>query len=158
MHAVWWAQPDDVVKELDGLPAVYNDTLNQLGVTDVMILGDLNADCTYLSQVSCGNTWAGVSARVSRVFDVACCGPLRRLHTTTCCWCRILSSHGTSITPSTPLPRTRKSLKAMRTSHPFADSLLEMRDHSSRDCAYDRFIVNTGMNALVSAGMNALSQ
>ena len=41
--------PDRVPEELAEMPAVYEDVVQRWGVNDTVILGDFNADCSYLS-------------------------------------------------------------------------------------------------------------
>ena len=41
--------PDRVPEELAEMPAVYEDVAQRWGVNDTVILGDFNADCSYLS-------------------------------------------------------------------------------------------------------------
>lgn len=41
--------PSKANQEIDQLVAVYDDVMKQLAITNVIILGDLNAACSYMS-------------------------------------------------------------------------------------------------------------
>lgn len=41
--------PSKANQEIDELAVVYDDVIRKLGITDVIILGDLNAACSYMS-------------------------------------------------------------------------------------------------------------
>lgn len=42
-------KPDDAPAEVDALVDVYDDSVNQLDLTDSVLLGDFNADCSYVT-------------------------------------------------------------------------------------------------------------
>lgn len=42
--------PDDAEAEINALPAVIADATTRLSESDVILLGDLNADCTYFDE------------------------------------------------------------------------------------------------------------
>ena len=41
--------PSKANQEIDELAVVYDDVIRKLGIADVIILGDLNAACSYMS-------------------------------------------------------------------------------------------------------------
>ena len=43
-------KPSDTVQELNALVAVYDELVDEFETTNGVILGDMNADCRYLSQ------------------------------------------------------------------------------------------------------------
>ncbi|WP_411026604.1 hypothetical protein, partial [Salmonella sp. s54395] len=43
------AKPTDAPAELEMMPTVYDDIVNNFGTTSVIMLGDFNADCSYLT-------------------------------------------------------------------------------------------------------------
>ena len=45
--------PSEAPQEIDELANVYDDVIKRLNITDVIILGDLNAACSYMSD----NDW-----------------------------------------------------------------------------------------------------
>eukprot|EP00057_Strongylocentrotus_purpuratus_P035367 XP_798848.2 PREDICTED: deoxyribonuclease-1 [Strongylocentrotus purpuratus] len=59
------AKPDDAVTELDLMADVYDYTVSQWGVRDVVIMGDLNADCSYVGR----NDWQDIRLRTQSRFD-----------------------------------------------------------------------------------------
>ena len=48
-------KPTDTVNELNGLLDVYNYAVSYYSTSAGMLLGDLNADCTYLSNIKYTN-------------------------------------------------------------------------------------------------------
>ena len=48
-------QPSDTANEIDGLLDVYDSAVNYFSTSAGMILGDLNADCSYLSNTKYNN-------------------------------------------------------------------------------------------------------
>ncbi len=49
------SRPSDVVAELNQLVDVYEDAVSYFNTTNALILGDLNADCSYLSRTRYDN-------------------------------------------------------------------------------------------------------
>ncbi|XP_067648775.1 deoxyribonuclease-1-like [Haliotis asinina] len=43
-------KPDDAVHELQAMEAVYNDTKNAFNTKNMIIMGDMNADCSYVKK------------------------------------------------------------------------------------------------------------
>ncbi|XP_071826099.1 deoxyribonuclease-1-like [Apostichopus japonicus] len=58
-------KPDDAPTEIDELTTVYDSIESTLGTSDVIILGDLNADCSYVSS----KDWNSISLRQDVRFD-----------------------------------------------------------------------------------------
>lgn len=56
--------PDDAVKEVDELVGVYDDLRIKWGERDALIMGDFNADCSYLK----GNDWQEVDLWTDKRF------------------------------------------------------------------------------------------
>ncbi|XP_072020341.1 uncharacterized protein [Amphiura filiformis] len=52
-------KPDDAVAECDYLTDVYDDAVSKYGTTNVIVTGDLNADCTYVRD----DDWANIRLR-----------------------------------------------------------------------------------------------
>lgn len=50
------AKPDDAVAEIDALDDVYQDFIAKTNDNDALILGDLNADCSYASNAALEST------------------------------------------------------------------------------------------------------
>ncbi|XP_078666391.1 deoxyribonuclease-1-like [Branchiostoma floridae x Branchiostoma belcheri] len=61
LHAV----PDDAVVENNALYTVYQDVVSRWGVQNVIILGDLNADCSYVGT----NDWSSIRIWTESRFD-----------------------------------------------------------------------------------------
>ncbi|KAJ8036635.1 Deoxyribonuclease-1-like 2 [Holothuria leucospilota] len=59
------AKPDDAVAELDKMPDVYNYIISSLGVSDVLMLGDFNADCSYVGS----NDWSSIALWTDQRFN-----------------------------------------------------------------------------------------
>nr|XP_054751436.1 deoxyribonuclease-1-like [Lytechinus pictus]XP_054751437.1 deoxyribonuclease-1-like [Lytechinus pictus] len=59
------AKPDDAVNEIDSLPAVYEEAAKKYGTDASIIMGDLNADCSYVGQ----NDWDDISLWTDNRFD-----------------------------------------------------------------------------------------
>ncbi|XP_063953192.1 deoxyribonuclease-1-like [Lytechinus pictus] len=59
------AKPDDAVNELDLMADAYDYTVNQWGIRDVAIMGDLNADCSYVGS----DDWQNIRLRTQSKFD-----------------------------------------------------------------------------------------
>ncbi|XP_078576405.1 deoxyribonuclease-1-like [Branchiostoma floridae x Branchiostoma japonicum] len=51
--------PRDAVKEIDHLTDVYDDVVHKWGLEDVIITGDFNAGCSYVTK----SEWAGIRLR-----------------------------------------------------------------------------------------------
>ncbi|XP_038077129.1 deoxyribonuclease-1-like [Patiria miniata] len=57
-------KPDDAVTELDYLSEVYDHIVDTWGLQDVMIAGDFNADCSYVSS----SKWSNIRLRTESRF------------------------------------------------------------------------------------------
>ncbi|XP_071826107.1 deoxyribonuclease-1-like [Apostichopus japonicus] len=53
------AKPDDAVAEIDAMVEVYEDIKSTFSTSDVIMMGDFNADCTYVSS----SDWANIDLR-----------------------------------------------------------------------------------------------
>lgn len=51
--------PDDAVEEIQALKEVFIDIQQKFGLGDIMIMGDLNADCSYVPK----KRWAEISLK-----------------------------------------------------------------------------------------------
>ena len=51
--------PEEAVHEIKALKEVFVDILQKFGINDIMVMGDLNADCSYVPKKS----WAEISIR-----------------------------------------------------------------------------------------------
>ncbi|XP_037669501.1 deoxyribonuclease-1 [Choloepus didactylus] len=59
------AAPTDAVAEIDALYDVYLDVLKKWGVEDVMLMGDFNAGCSYVTP----SQWASIRLRTDPAFQ-----------------------------------------------------------------------------------------
>lgn len=59
------AAPADAVTEIDALYDVYQDVQKKWGLEDVMLMGDFNADCSYVSP----SFWSSIRLRTSPAFQ-----------------------------------------------------------------------------------------
>ncbi|XP_071479327.1 deoxyribonuclease-1-like [Diadema antillarum] len=59
------AKPDDAVAEIDLTTDVYDYTVSQWGINDVVIMGDLNADCDYVRD----EDWTNIRLRSESRFE-----------------------------------------------------------------------------------------
>ncbi|XP_041461037.1 deoxyribonuclease-1-like [Lytechinus variegatus] len=59
------AKPDEAVSEIDLLADVYDYTTNQFNIENVVLMGDFNADCSYVKE----DDWADIRLRNEDRFD-----------------------------------------------------------------------------------------
>ncbi|KAM6155550.1 deoxyribonuclease-1 [Rhynchocyon petersi] len=57
--------PDDAVTEIDALYDVYQDVQKKWGLEDIMLMGDFNAGCSYVS----ASQWASIRLRTNPAFQ-----------------------------------------------------------------------------------------
>ncbi|XP_058536667.1 deoxyribonuclease-1 isoform X1 [Ochotona princeps] len=59
------AAPEDAVAEIDALYDVYLDVQKKWGLQDVMLMGDFNADCSYVTS----SQWSSIRLRTNSAFQ-----------------------------------------------------------------------------------------
>lgn len=59
------ASPEFAVEEIHELVEVHKDVVERWGITNVIILGDLNADCNYVR----ASDWPNIALRSDKQYD-----------------------------------------------------------------------------------------
>lgn len=62
-------KPSDAEAEIDGLVKVYEETVQKFFTFNVLLLGDMNADCSYVKDSAYGRLHFTTDSRFSWLID-----------------------------------------------------------------------------------------